>query len=87
MSEHEKQSARALEEQQPPAPVSEMIPKVEPLQLSQIDLNKIAPTREERLFLVLSIFIGVISGLLVVSFRMAIEWLSVMLQGPAPGPH
>ncbi len=43
--------------------------------------------REERLFLLLSIFIGVISGLLVVSFRMAIEWLSVVLQGSAPGPH
>jgi len=46
-----------------------------------------APAREERLFLLLSIFIGVISGLLVVSFRMAIEWLSVLLQGSAPAPH
>jgi CIC family chloride channel protein len=46
-----------------------------------------APAREERLFLLLSIFIGVISGLLVVSFRMAIEWLSILLQGSAPGPH
>ena len=43
--------------------------------------------REERLFLILSIFIGVISGLLVVSFRMAIEWLSVLLLGSAPAPH
>lgn len=43
--------------------------------------------REERLFLLLSIFIGVISGLLVVSFRMAIEWLSVLLLGSAPAPH
>lgn len=46
-----------------------------------------APSREERLFLLLSIFIGVLSGLLVVSFRMAIEWLTALLQGPAPGPH
>jgi CIC family chloride channel protein len=46
-----------------------------------------APEREERLFLLLSIFIGIISGLLVVSFRMAIEWLSVLLQGSAPSPH
>lgn len=45
------------------------------------------PVREERLFLLLSIFIGVISGLLVVSFRMAIEWLSVLLLGAAPAPH
>jgi CIC family chloride channel protein len=47
----------------------------------------VLPAREERLFLLLSIFIGVISGLLVVSFRMAIEWLSVLLQGSAPGPR
>jgi CIC family chloride channel protein len=43
------------------------------------------PMREERLFLLLSIFIGVLSGLLVVSFRMAIEWLSILLLGAAPG--
>ena len=47
----------------------------------------ISPMREERLFLLLSIFIGIISGLLVVSFRMAIEWLTVLLQGSAPAPH
>ena len=44
------------------------------------------PVREERLFLLLSIFIGIISGLLVVSFRMAIEWLSILLLGVAPAP-
>jgi len=48
---------------------------------------EIAPAREERLFLLLSIFIGVISGLLVVSFRMAIDWLSVLLLGPSPAPR
>lgn len=46
-----------------------------------------APAREERLFLLLSIFIGIISGLLVVSFRMAIEWMTVLLQGSAPAAH
>ena len=45
------------------------------------EIARIAPDREERIFLLLSIFIGVISGLLVVSFRMAIEWLSVLLLG------
>ncbi len=45
-----------------------------------------APVREERLFLLLSIFIGILSGLLVVSFRMAIEWLSILLLGAAPAP-
>lgn len=46
-----------------------------------------ASVREERLLLLLSIFVGVISGLLVVSFRMAIEWLTVLLQGSLPAPH
>jgi len=50
-------------------------------------IEKELPVREERLFLLLSIFIGVISGLLVVLFRMAIEWLTVLLQGSAPGAH
>lgn len=46
-----------------------------------------APAREDRLLLLLSIFVGIISGLLVVSFRIAIEWLGVLLQGSAPAPH
>jgi CIC family chloride channel protein len=46
-----------------------------------------ASLREERLLLLLSIFIGVISGLLVVAFRMAIDWLSVLLRGSSPQPH
>ncbi len=47
-------------------------------------LERIAPTRDERLFLVLSIFIGVISGLLVVAFRVAIEWIRILTLGSAP---
>jgi chloride channel protein, CIC family len=50
-------------------------------------IARIAPAREERIFLLLSIFIGVISGLLIVSFRMAIDWLSVLLLGSSPNPH
>jgi CIC family chloride channel protein len=50
------------------------------------DLDKIAPTRDERLLLVLSIFIGVLSGLLVVSFRIAIEWIRILTIGSAPHP-
>jgi CIC family chloride channel protein len=53
---------------------------------SLADAAAIAPAREERLFLLLSIFIGVISGLLVVSFRMAIDWLQILLLGSAPNP-
>jgi CIC family chloride channel protein len=62
------------------------MPSVEPLQMSQIDMLKIAPTRDERLFLVLSIFIGIISGLLVVSFRIAINWVQALTLGSAPQP-
>jgi len=49
-----------------------------------VDMAKIAPKREDRLFLVLSIFIGVLSGLLVVSFRVAIEWIKILTLGSAP---
>jgi CIC family chloride channel protein len=56
-------------------------------ELREDDAAKLAPRREEQVFLLLSIFIGVISGLLVVSFRMAIAWLSVLLLGSSPGPH
>jgi len=51
---------------------------------SAVEIAKIAPARDEYIFLLLSISIGVISGLLVVSFRMAIEWLNVLLLGSAP---
>lgn len=47
----------------------------------------VATQREERLLLLLSIFVGVISGLLVVSFRMGIAWLSMLLLGSSPQPH
>ena len=68
------------------ASLPETMPAVEPLQMSQIDMLKIAPTRDERLFLVLSIFIGIISGLLVVSFRVAISWVQTLTLGSAPQP-
>jgi len=38
-------------------------------------------SREKRLFLVLPIFIGILSGLLVVCFRISIEWLRFGLMG------
>lgn len=52
-----------------------------------LEAGESLPAREERLFLLLSIFVGILSGLLVVSFRMAIEWLSVLLLGPTTGPR
>lgn len=62
------------------------IEKIQPRVLTQAQLEKVAPTRDERLFLVLSIFIGVLSGLLVVSFRVAIEWIKILTLGSAPHP-
>jgi CIC family chloride channel protein len=53
---------------------------------SPLEMSASPPAREERLFLLLSIFIGILSGLLVVSFRVAIEWLSILLLGVAPAP-
>ena len=55
-------------------------------QLTDAEIQHIAPTRGDRLFLVLSIFIGILSGLLVVCFRMSIEWLRVLLLGSVPHP-
>ena len=45
-----------------------------------------ADFEEERFFLILCIFIGVFSGLAVVSFRVAIEWSRIALLGPLPHP-
>jgi chloride channel protein, CIC family len=44
-------------------------------------------TREERVFLVLSVFIGIFSGLAVVCFRLAIDWSRIALLGPLPEAH
>jgi len=44
-------------------------------------------SRERRLFLVLPIFIGIIAGLLVVCFRISIEWLHLALMGKEQAPH
>ncbi len=50
------------------------------------EVQRLAPNRDERLFLVLSIFIGVISGLMVVCFRVAINWIQVLTLGSSPHP-
>ncbi|MHB1023861.1 MAG: chloride channel protein [Acidobacteriaceae bacterium] len=52
--------------------------------LTPAEEQAIAPGRGERLFVVLAVFIGIISGTLVVAFRVAIEWLSILLLGSAP---
>ncbi|HEY6768864.1 MAG TPA: chloride channel protein [Candidatus Sulfotelmatobacter sp.] len=42
---------------------------------------------EERYFLLLSVFIGIFSGLAVVCFRLAIDWTHLALMGPLPQAH
>src|ERR1700736_6639420 len=42
---------------------------------------------EEVFFLVLSVFIGIFSGLAVVCFRLAIDWTHLALLGPLPQAH
>jgi chloride channel protein, CIC family len=42
---------------------------------------------EEVFFLILSIFIGIFSGLAVVCFRLAIDWTHLALLGPLPQTH
>ncbi|WP_114210561.1 chloride channel protein [Acidisarcina polymorpha] len=59
-------------------------PPAEDRPAPRLHLAKLAPNREDRLFLVLSIFIGVISGLLVVCFRVVIEWIKILGLGSAP---
>ncbi len=50
------------------------------------EVQRLAPNRDERLFLVLSIFIGILSGLMVVCFRVAISWIQVLTLGSSPHP-
>ena len=42
---------------------------------------------EEVFFLILSVFIGIFSGLAVVCFRLAIDWMHLALLGPLPQAH
>jgi chloride channel protein, CIC family len=42
---------------------------------------------EDRFFLILSVFIGIFSGLAVVCFRVAIDWTNLALLGPLPQMH
>jgi CIC family chloride channel protein len=54
---------------------------------SQIKSALFTPFGEERFFLILSVFIGVLSALAVVCFRVAIDWFRLWLLGPLLEPH
>jgi CIC family chloride channel protein len=76
--------AKQIEATEPIAAAIVEEPPTEAQRQPPLNLGKLAPNREERLFLVLSIFIGVISGLLVVCFRVVIEWIKIASLGSAP---
>jgi chloride channel protein, CIC family len=46
-----------------------------------------AAFHEDRFFLMLAVFIGIFSGLAVVCFRLAIDWIRIVLLGPVVQPH
>ena len=84
MSEPDVRTARSIATETVQAAAS--LVSGDPDELTDREVNRIAPTRGDRLFLVLSIFIGCLSGLLVVCFRISIEWLQVLLLGSGPHP-
>src|ERR1700690_47063 len=47
----------------------------------------LSTSREERYFLLLAVFIGLFSGLAVVCFRLAIDWIKIWLLGPVLEAH
>src|ERR1700693_6102814 len=75
-------------------PIPGVVPGVDPVEVAAerryrpnpADVQRLAPNRDERLFLVLSIFIGIIFGLLVVRFRVVLNWIQVLMLGSSPHP-
>jgi CIC family chloride channel protein len=49
-------------------------------------MHAVFTLREDRFFLMLAVIIGVFSGLVVVCFRLAIEWTQITLLGPSLSP-
>jgi CIC family chloride channel protein len=49
-------------------------------------MHAVFTLREDRFFLLLAVLIGVFSGLVVVCFRLAIEWTQITLLGPSLSP-
>jgi chloride channel protein, CIC family len=70
----------------PETPVSSRIRGAEALAQRLARLTFATNFAEERFFLILSVFIGVFSGLAVVCFRVAIDWSRIALMGPLPHP-
>lgn len=78
--------------------MSKSAPPVEPMPLPAVPLTRVKVSsrlfstlegvfHEEVFFLILSVFIGIFSGLAVVCFRLAIDWMHLALLGPLPQTH
>jgi CIC family chloride channel protein len=79
----ESQSGPQVTPAEVPISTGDMV-ALDPATAHGFDPQRVAHKREERLFLILSIFIGVLSGLMVVSFRIAIDWIKIITLGSAP---
>src|SRR5581483_6067748 len=67
-------------------PTSEVQPVQPQTPAGHPQSNRRSGFQEEHFFLVLAIFIGIFSGLLVVCFRVAIEWVRIHLLGSEVPP-
>jgi chloride channel protein, CIC family len=67
-----------------PTPPS-TVPKLDPARRLFFGLEDVF--HEEVFFLILCVFIGIFSGLAVVCFRLAIDWMHLALLGPLPQAH
>ena len=70
----------------PPAAAASRSSAVDSLPRRLARLTLSTDFEEERFFLILSVFIGIFSGLAVVCFRLAIDWSRVAFFGPYPHP-
>ena len=74
------------------APVPVVAPIVTPVERGHFRarweswMHAVFTLREDRFFLLLAVLIGVLSGLVVVCFRLAIEWTQITLLGPSLSP-
>lgn len=75
----------------PAVPVTEAIPEATPTSAPapsrwETWTHEVFTMREDRLFLLLAVLIGIFSGLAVVCFRLAIEWTQIELLGSSLVP-
>jgi chloride channel protein, CIC family len=77
--------ASSLPEVSPEAVESVSKPRQRPTEAARRAMR--AAFQEDRFFLMLAVFIGIFSGLAVVCFRLAMDWIRIVLLGPVVQPH